>query len=500
MALFAQQLQEKGCEVLIINGDYYNIVNDSSIRDWYKKHKVAYRTFEKEYERLHEKDEPADMEYLRYFEGKYCVTKNLNQLVMTDPILASWHHYRFPYYTKTSKDTIYRWTAKLLKWLEDIIFSFNPDAIFSYERAYLIKNAAAQISLSTNLPMRTLVRSRIGNYWHLSSIFGCGSDETIEKYLNLERNPEEIESARQYVMEYKKRSKKSGGLYAARSQELIKTGSLLTPLGILRSARKRIFKLFVRLIKGSKKNYRRNYFLGNYFDSYAPAQVLYFLRLAYNQLHYIMSGGFIREIPQERFIYYPLHTLPESSTLTLSTEYYEADLIRFISKELPVDITLAVKENPNMVGERPWGFYKEIQKLPNVKLIDPTVSSFKLLSESMGVTGISGTALLEGALIGKAVHAFGIPEFIDVIEFRGKEQLSSFLKQASMQNQSKETKKRALSYVQFIMDNGMEFTVNIFTPKPGDEEVKLLEILTKKFLGSLLTYEDVGDDKTTRIK
>jgi hypothetical protein len=141
--------------------------------------------------------------------------------------------------------------------------------------------------------------------------------------------------------------------------------------------------------------------------------------------------------------------------LTRSTEYFEEDLIRFISKELPAGWLLAVKENPNMVGIRPYSVYEELKRIPNVELIDPTVPSKSLIEQSEGTCGVSGTALLEAALLGKPTHAFGQPEFLDVIGSTGHDAFPGFVDRCR-DGAPNDNPDRATRYLQYVLDCGRE--------------------------------------------
>jgi hypothetical protein len=144
---------------------------------------------------------------------------------------------------------------------------------------------------------------------------------------------------------------------------------------------------------------------------------------------------------------------PESSTLTLSTDYEEADFIRFLSKELPPGLVLVVKENPTMIGERPYDWYRQFDPLLNVILLDPAVRSRSVLERCVGVAGISGTVLFEAALLGKPTLAFGFPEFQSCVDYCGYRGAKEFL-QACTSREPSRSGDRVLRYVAHVMSRG----------------------------------------------
>ena len=60
-----------------------------------------------------------------------------------------------------------------------------------------------------------------------------------------------------------------------------------------------------------------------------------------------------------------------------------------------------------MLEYRPTQYYKELKKIPNLKLLDPKTSSLELILKSKIVTTIAGTAGFEAALLKKPAVTFG---------------------------------------------------------------------------------------------
>ena len=110
------------------------------------------------------------------------------------------------------------------------------------------------------------------------------------------------------------------------------------------------------------------------------------------------------ELPSKKFLYFPLHVVPEVSTNLWAPEYTnQVDVIRRIAISLPSTVVLVVKEHPVMIGRRDPEFYKDVLGTPNVKLVDPSISSLDILQldNCLGSTVISGTVGFESVLFGK---------------------------------------------------------------------------------------------------
>ncbi|OGZ28186.1 MAG: hypothetical protein A2931_02840 [Candidatus Niyogibacteria bacterium RIFCSPLOWO2_01_FULL_45_48] len=110
----------------------------------------------------------------------------------------------------------------------------------------------------------------------------------------------------------------------------------------------------------------------------------------------------------EDFAFYPLQKEPEIS-ITLFAPFFKDQLwlTRQIARSLPIHYKLYVKEHPSMFSYRPRKYYKELKKIPNVKLIRPSVSSFDLTKNAKLIATITGTAGWEGILLKKPVITLG---------------------------------------------------------------------------------------------
>ena len=116
----------------------------------------------------------------------------------------------------------------------------------------------------------------------------------------------------------------------------------------------------------------------------------------------------------EPFAFFPLHLEPEvalSISAPLITDQLYA--ITHAARALPVGWKLYVKEHPRMVEFRPRSFYERAKKIPNVKLIDPSMKSFGLIAESRLNIVITSTVGFEASLLGKPVITLGKQFFND---------------------------------------------------------------------------------------
>lgn len=114
------------------------------------------------------------------------------------------------------------------------------------------------------------------------------------------------------------------------------------------------------------------------------------------------------ELAGFRTVYFPLQMEPEISILSLSPEFNNSiEMITWLSKSLPADVLLVVKEQPMSYGVRSRGYYEQFLKMGNVVLARPEVASWEWIRTSAFTATITGTAAVEAVYFGKPVMAFG---------------------------------------------------------------------------------------------
>jgi|LakMenEpi03Aug12_release.lakeMendotaPanAssembly.Ray.scaffolds.fasta_scaffold67350_3 hypothetical protein len=114
------------------------------------------------------------------------------------------------------------------------------------------------------------------------------------------------------------------------------------------------------------------------------------------------------DIGNLNYFVYPLQFHPESATILLGKWFHnQLEIIKMISRVLPQNVYLVIKEHPICLGRRPNGFYKEVTAFHNIKLIKHNEDIYNLISNSKGVFTISSTMGLEAILLNKPVILFG---------------------------------------------------------------------------------------------
>ena len=146
------------------------------------------------------------------------------------------------------------------------------------------------------------------------------------------------------------------------------------------------------------------------------------------------SSRFEQPVPGEKYILYPLQTHPEASTSVRGKWYVnQIALIENISKSIPCDYKLYVKEHPRSISKRPKGYHKEIKKFPNIRLISPLSNTMDLIKNSDLIITVTGTPGWEAILHQKPVFTFGevyYNIFDEVVKIKDYETLSSKIRQS----------------------------------------------------------------------
>jgi hypothetical protein len=108
------------------------------------------------------------------------------------------------------------------------------------------------------------------------------------------------------------------------------------------------------------------------------------------------------------FAYLPLHYAPEISDCYFGTLYdHHEGFVTQLAKFIPSHMYLYVKEHTSMLGRRPTSFYRNLARLPNVRIIHPQISTFDLMAAAAVTMTVTGTAGWEAFLLGKPVVALG---------------------------------------------------------------------------------------------
>ena len=100
------------------------------------------------------------------------------------------------------------------------------------------------------------------------------------------------------------------------------------------------------------------------------------------------------------YVLYCLHRQPEAPVDVYGALHSDQRaLIERLTRMLPATHELWVKEHPAALGDRPVSWYRDVERLPNVRLVDPFLPIHDMIRGAAAVVTISGTVGYEAALL-----------------------------------------------------------------------------------------------------
>ena len=117
-------------------------------------------------------------------------------------------------------------------------------------------------------------------------------------------------------------------------------------------------------------------------------------------MKYVMKYERLEDL-HGKIAYFPMHVQPESSIDVMGSFFSDQlKLIKDISRALPANTTLAIKEHPNFLDMNNYSFAQKMKRIPNVKLIKYDIPTFDILRRSDIVFTVSGTTAYQAGLQG----------------------------------------------------------------------------------------------------
>ena len=143
-----------------------------------------------------------------------------------------------------------------------------------------------------------------------------------------------------------------------------------------------------------------------------------------------LNGQTPTTFSDRRLVYFPLHMEPERTLLQYCYEFNNVfEAITLVSKALPSDVVLVLKEHPAALGHRDNTFYKNISNMGNVVFSKPHVASWNWIKRAELTVTMAGTAGEEAVHLRKPVMTYGRGQRINslstVFEVRAYEEVRS---------------------------------------------------------------------------
>ena len=273
--------------------------------------------------------------------------------------------------------------------IEEIISKSNPDLILSVVRNDYIST----ITSVKNIKYLTLAESRIGSFYNWSD-----NDFNTSKILinNIKKNLK-----KKTIKSFKKLTYQQP-TEAVRVQSEVK----YSLFGTIKS----IFENFFREIKIEILRSRKKFS----YSRFGWHKVIINRYFVYNFFLKKSVKLLDDKIIQKKIVYVPLHLEPELALMGFSTEFNNTyEMITWLSKSLPSNFAIVVKEQPNCYGLRSLKYYNNLLQIPNVYLADPKIHPWKWIKKSYFVATITGTTAIEAVSMLRPVLSFGKHQIVN---------------------------------------------------------------------------------------
>ena len=367
--LLANSLRKK------INGEFYAIFNVTDRqKPFYQKQKLV--DFKKVWffhDAITKSRKKVDMEFLTSFEEKYNI--NLWLLALNERLF-----YEYNEFHKFSREEILSILEDECKFFEKIL-EINPKFLITLNTTFHHHELFYQMCKATGVKALVLNQSVFGYKCVISEQPHMFDDKrTIEELEASNMNFDDLEKYWK-KFELRKQSDQHAESLRKSKTEKIKAGSI-----------------FLTSPNTTSKN---NY--GYYGHTKLKALTNYFTGiLKKNFRSNYMDKNFLYQIDYSTpFVYFPLQVMPER-TILISSPFNtnQIEVIRHISKSLPIGYRLCVKEHPYQVT-REWrktSFYDEILSIPNVQLLHHSIKTEDVMKKCSLVITINGASGLEAAI------------------------------------------------------------------------------------------------------
>ena len=321
----------------------------------------------------------SEPDYLKSFEEKYDI--DLWQLAKNDRIFIDYYNTFY----KFSDHEISEIMEKECRLFEEILDVVKPDFFITTQTAFRPHHLFYLLCKKKGIKVLMLNSANWGKHCYISGNYHK-LDNFNELFANRKALPTTFNDI-QNRLESKILSKKVSKFYQSHKNSKIKLMQAAFQLLILSDnsnekthytyyGRKKLKVLLSEINNSIKRWYRKKY----------------------------IDQNFLQEIIDDKpFIFLPLQQEPERSLLLSAPDYKnQIETVEYVSKCLPENFLLFVKEHPTQGSGRDWreiSQYKALQNNPKVRLIHPSVPADEIIKKSKLVISVSGTIALESAFL-----------------------------------------------------------------------------------------------------
>jgi len=292
--------------------------------------------------------------------------------------------------------SLYTHKEKLKKIVEEfecseiLVNKYNLKIFFGFQRPVIL----SLLLKSKGIDFITYTISKLGDRYHFVKDHMVQSDcliASIQKYLDIFDHDATVDDIKYNTYEHFNiaSSKINDSLFNA----------------IKHSVYTCLHELY-KIIKGFNK-------LNSYkFCGWVPT----FFRKIRAKKYWMKYGIGVDSLSDMKTVIFPLHMEPEISLLQISPEFNNSyEIICWVSKNLPADTILVIKENPWSFGIRSKNYYDRLRKIGNVELARLDTTTEEWINRSIFTVAITGTSGYESIYFNKPVLSYGKYQIINYL-------------------------------------------------------------------------------------
>lgn len=371
--------------------------------------------------------------------------------------------------------------------LLDYCFEFyeteKPDMVFMYCIAGAVAFTMAKVAEYLNIPYSQPVFARVGDYqivemstdWMLRDV-----KSLYEKALD---NPSLIEGSRQEAETFLNEFLSKPETPVDTNYWIKKIMKDYSVLGMFKTLAMDVARwILIKFgLQGTKGVFRQR---SGY--SILASNIKKFILMHY-MLFFKKKHSVDEIVGDAPFLYFPLHVEPEMTTMVFADKITnQIAIIERISKSMPAGYKLIVKEHIPCIGKRPNGFYRAIERMPDVHLISPFSNGFELLKKCALTVTITGTACWESIMMGKPPLILGKVHFTNVGEgyvyCDNLNNLEASIKETL--NTKPASQEKIITYIASLIHSGFELSmINIWFD--GEHDQSKLQLASSNIVDTM---------------
>ncbi len=344
-----------------------------------------------------------DWKFLRSFEEKLSypfIIKNMFNDFTFNEVYSPRDYYFLP----KNKDLIFKLVELLCKKIDSLKVE-NYDIVYSASTTNFCRNIIADLAENKKIPVISIIERFYNTAFIQDTYF-----KKLPKYFKENFDNQEL------TINFLKNFTKDKPSIRDNPKYLFK--DFMKNLILLMKQNYRLDR-WIRLDYNlKKKNKSGNFFLKSFFyvkytifrDCFRNYKIY---KLCNENIQYKLDN-----LPKTKYIYFPMHLVPESGVMNHKKFMDELFHIQILSKVLPIDYKIVVKPNPyafqNYMNQFPFERYYKISRIPNVIMVGPDVESHFLIKHSKAVVTVSGSSSLEALFFNKPGFLFSETEFSSV--------------------------------------------------------------------------------------